>query len=250
MAVLTYAIGDVHGSYTKVANLLRHCNDHCGGNDARFVFLGDYVDRGKRSRDVVNFLIETQAAAPDRIVCLLGNHEEMLLNAASLGDEMVWLHNGGDTTLQSYGVDRAADIPAEHLAWLEGLPYATSDDKRFFVHAGIMPGIPLAEQRKDVMLWIREPFLSDENDHGRYVVHGHTPTRHRNSGAPPQPAQPRHLRLVRQSAVRRRVRRAARRAVGVHRRRRDDLRRPADQCAGAGTVRVRNSSTRALNASA
>ena len=181
MAVLTYAIGDVHGSYTKVANLLRHCNDHCGGNDARFVFLGDYVDRGKRSRDVVNFLIETQAAAPDRIVCLLGNHEEMLLNAASLGDEMVWLHNGGDTTLQSYGVDRAADIPAEHLAWLEGLPYATSDDKRFFVHAGIMPGIPLEQQRKDVMLWIREPFLSDENDHGRYVVHGHTPT---NTGIP------------------------------------------------------------------
>ena len=175
-AVLTYAIGDIHGSYTKVANLLRHCSDHCGGNDARFVFLGDYVDRGQRSREVVKLLIETQAAAPDRIVCLKGNHEDMLLNAANLQDEMMWLDNGGDATLHSYGVDRAADIPAEHLAWFEKLPIATSDDKRFFVHAGIMPGIPLAQQHEQVMLWIREPFLSDQNDHGRYVVHGHTPT--------------------------------------------------------------------------
>ena len=53
-AVLTYAIGDIHGSYTKLANLLRHCTDHCGDNDARFVFLGDYIDRGRRSREVVS----------------------------------------------------------------------------------------------------------------------------------------------------------------------------------------------------
>ncbi len=175
-AVLTYAIGDIHGSYTKLANLLRHCSDHCGDNDARIVFLGDYVDRGKRSREVVQLLIETQAAAPHRIVCLMGNHEDMLLNAASLQDETMWLDNGGDATLDSYGVSRAADIPAEHLAWFETLPLTISDDKRFFVHAGIMPGIPLDQQRKGVLLWIREPFLSDQNDHGRYIVHGHTPT--------------------------------------------------------------------------
>jgi serine/threonine protein phosphatase 1 len=176
VAVLTYAIGDIHGSYTKLANLLRHCSDHRGGNDARFVFLGDYVDRGLRSREAVSLLIETQAAAPDRITCLMGNHEQMLLNAANLEDELMWLSNGGDATLRSYGVERAADIPVNHLAWFEGLPPATSDDKRFFVHAGIMPGIPLDQQRESVMLWIREPFLSDQNDHGLYVVHGHTPT--------------------------------------------------------------------------
>ena len=180
-AVLTYAIGDVHGSYTKLANLLRHCNDHCGGNDARFVLVGDYVDRGKRSRDAVNLLIETQAAAPDRFVCLKGNHEDMLVAAANGRDEAMWLDNGGDATLQSYGVRQAADIPAEHLAWFEQLPLAISDAKRFFVHAGIMPGIPLQQQRKDVMLWIREPFLSDQSDHGQYIVHGHTPT---GSGLP------------------------------------------------------------------
>jgi len=180
-AVLTYAIGDIHGSYTKLANLLRHCTDHCGGNTARLVFLGDYVDRGKRSREVVSLLIETQRSRPGQVVCLMGNHEHMLLAAADGQDEAMWLYNGGETTLQSYGVGRAADLPPEHLAWFANLPAADCDERRFFVHAGIMPGIPLAQQRKDVLLWIREPFLSDENDHGLYVVHGHTP---RISGKP------------------------------------------------------------------
>jgi serine/threonine protein phosphatase 1 len=175
-AVLTYAIGDIHGSYTKLANLLRHCTDHCGGNTARFVFLGDYIDRGKRSREVVTLLIETQARWPSQVVCLMGNHEDMLLGAASREDEAMWLYNGGDATLASYGVRSADEIPAEHLTWFENLPTATSDEKRFFVHAGIMPGIPFTQQRKDVLLWIREPFLSDVSDHGLYIVHGHTPT--------------------------------------------------------------------------
>ena len=176
MATLTYAIGDVHGSYTKLANLLRHCRDHCGSNDARFVLLGDYVDRGRRSREVVSLLIETQAALPGRVVCLRGNHEDMLIAAANRQDEAMWLHNGGDATLRSYGVPSAEEIPADHLAWFESLPLFSHDQRRFFVHAGIMPGIPLAQQRKEVMLWIREPFLSDATDHGLYIVHGHTPT--------------------------------------------------------------------------
>lgn len=174
--MLTYAIGDIHGSYTKVANLVRHCRDHSGGQDARFVFLGDYVDRGRRTREVVDFLIEMQAAEPDRVTCLMGNHEDLLLIAAGGRDEDVWLDNGGHTTLRSYGVSRAAELPAEHLAWFSRLALKVSDDKRLYVHAGIMPGIPLDRQRKEVLLWIREPFLSDQTNHGLYVVHGHTPT--------------------------------------------------------------------------
>src|SRR5262245_18479458 len=134
--LLTYAIGDIHGAYTKVANLVRHCRDHSGGNDARFVFLGDYVDRGRRSREVVEFLIEMQADAPDWVVCLMGNHEDLLLLAAHGDDEdeRVWLQNGGDATLESYGLERAADIPAEHLAWFKNLQLKLNDEKRFFVH--------------------------------------------------------------------------------------------------------------------
>jgi serine/threonine protein phosphatase 1 len=180
-AVLTYAIGDIHGSYTKLANLMRHCIDHSGGHDSRFVLLGDYIDRGRRSREVVKFLIEAQEKWPGKVICLKGNHEEMLLNAIIRQDETMWLCNGGEATLQSYGVGHPSEIPGEHLAWMQHLPASHDDGRRFFVHAGIMPGIPLNEQQEDVMLWIREPFLSDGSDHGRYIVHGHTPT---ETGAP------------------------------------------------------------------
>jgi serine/threonine protein phosphatase 1 len=177
--MLTYAIGDIHGCYGKLRNLLDHCMAHCGARDFRLVFLGDYVDRGEQSREVVELLIETQAQAPDRIVCLKGNHEDMLLTAARGGDAETWLYNGGDATLASYDVDRAADIPSAHLQWFEALALAITDEQRFFVHAGVRPGVPLQQQSKNDLLWIREPFLSDPRDHGLYVVHGHTPSRSR-----------------------------------------------------------------------
>jgi serine/threonine protein phosphatase 1 len=120
--------------------------------------------------------MELQTDAPDRIACLRGNHEAMLIEAANGGDQLTWLLNGGDATLESYGVTNAAEIPAEHLAWFEALPLTISDGRRFFVHAGIEPGIPLDQQQPELMLWIREPFLSDTRDHGLYIVHGHTPT--------------------------------------------------------------------------
>src|SRR3954453_19696860 len=106
-AVLTYAVGDIHGSYTKLVNLLRHCVRHCGVNTLRLVFIGDYVDRGRRSRDVVNLLIKTQSATPDQVVCLRGNHEQMLSDAANQRNLPMWLENGGEATLRSYGGARA-----------------------------------------------------------------------------------------------------------------------------------------------
>ena len=172
---LTYAVGDIHGCYTKLANLYRHCLDHSAGRAHRFVFLGDYVDRGKRVQDVVKFLIKMQADAPERVVCLMGNHEDLLLNAANGSEVSVWLDNGGDATLRSYGVTAAAEIPRAHLDWLAALPLSLTDERRFFVHAGIMPGVPLQSQARHVMLWMREPFLSDPQEHGLFIVHGHTP---------------------------------------------------------------------------
>jgi serine/threonine protein phosphatase 1 len=174
-AGLTYAVGDIHGSFDKLANLLDHCMCHAGQKPFRFVFVGDYVDRGGNSRDVVQLLMEAQATVPERIVCLRGNHEDMLVKASRRRDPTLWLANGGATTLRSYGVTEAADIPRQHLEWLASLPLSTSDDKRFFVHAGVMPGVPLRDQSKETMLWIREPFLSDPRHHGLFVVHGHTP---------------------------------------------------------------------------
>jgi serine/threonine protein phosphatase 1 len=175
MATLTYAIGDVHGSYTKLVNLVRRCIEHSGKHAFRLIFVGDYVDRGRRSREVVNFLMQAQADWPGQVVCLKGNHEDMLLAAARGEDAALWLENGGDATLRSYGAAAAGAIPAEHLAWFASLPLMLMEEKRFFVHAGIKPGVPLARQTELAMLWIREPFLSDRRDHSRLIVHGHTP---------------------------------------------------------------------------
>ena len=173
---LTYAIGDIHGCYTQLRNLLRHCLEHRGQNPYRLVFLGDYIDRGRRSAEAVELLIKTQASDPERIICLRGNHDDMVVEAARGGDPLMWLANGGAETLRSYGVAHAGDIPKAHLDWMSALPLAYADTKRFFVHAGIEPGVPLDQQDRHTLLWIREPFLSDPRDHGLFIVHGHTPT--------------------------------------------------------------------------
>jgi serine/threonine protein phosphatase 1 len=174
---LTYAIGDVHGCFDKLVRLLGRCRLHCRARPMRLVFVGDYVDRGPQSRRVVELLIETQAAAPDRVICLRGNHEAMAVAAAMQGGqvEALWLINGAAVTLQSYGVARAAALPAQHLEWFRSLPCSYDDGRRHFVHAGVDPRVPLTQQSEEDQLWIREPFLSHRGDYGRLIVHGHTP---------------------------------------------------------------------------
>jgi serine/threonine protein phosphatase 1 len=163
------------------------CEIVCGREDARFILLGDYVDRGPDSRRVVEFLIRRQSDRGRRVICLRGNHEAMLVSAAdkqrSDSDLMKWWGNGGKQTLESYGIDDPSDLPAEHLSWMQQLPLVHRDRHRLFVHAGIRPGIPLALQSEEDLLWIREPFLSSADNHGALIVHGHTPVRSRQPDA-------------------------------------------------------------------
>lgn len=177
---LTFAIGDIHGRIDKLGALLAVCQDAVGGGGANFTFIGDYIDRGKHSREVVEFLIREKTLRASPFVCLRGNHEEMLIRVSdkdrSDRDLMTWWGNGGEQTLESYGVNDPSDLPPEHLDWLRSLPLQTSDRHRLFVHAGIRPGVALSDQSEQDLLWIREPFLSSDEDHGRLVVHGHTPT--------------------------------------------------------------------------
>jgi serine/threonine protein phosphatase 1 len=155
---------------------------------AKFVFLGDYIDRGPDSRGVVEFLINLQSQQPDLIVCLAGNHEELALAALYAGEYENWLRNGGDETLRSYGIGSVADLPPHHIDWLSTLVDQHDDGRRLFVHAGINPLRPLDQQDDHDLRWIREPFLSDDRDYGRLIVHGHTPLQ---TGTPDQ----RHNRL-------------------------------------------------------
>lgn len=191
-----YAIGDVHGCDDLLANtheritsdLAAHAADaHC------VIHLGDYVDRGPDSAAVIERL--TRLGKNDgTILCLRGNHEEMLLDFLAIGDkaaEFNFLANGGDMTLASYGVafaerrlfrrgsslaDRFAEaLPAAHRAFLEALPYSVRFGDFFFCHAGVRPGVPLDRQDPADLTWIREDFLYSDADFGAIVVHGHTP---------------------------------------------------------------------------
>jgi serine/threonine protein phosphatase 1 len=174
--LLTYAIGDVHGCREKLWRLLAFCERHRREMPARYVFLGDYVDRGPDSYGTVSTLIQLQRDRPKEVICLCGNHELMMLAAVGPDENnhRLWAAQGGIETLESYGVETAGEVPAEHRDWINSLPLWFDDGLRFFVHAGVNPAVALGEQVPDVVLWIREPFLSSSQDHGRLVVHGHT----------------------------------------------------------------------------
>ena len=177
---LTFAIGDVHGCLDELRSLLELCRRCAGGMEHEFILLGDYVDRGPASNEVIAFLMREQAAGKCRLRCLRGNHDDMLLRAAdparSDAELMQWFGNGGEATLDAYGLDDPVELPADHLAWISALPVRVHEGERFFVHAGVRPAIPLSQQVEHDLLWIREPFLSSRQWHGALVVHGHTPT--------------------------------------------------------------------------
>jgi serine/threonine protein phosphatase 1 len=177
----TYAIGDVHGRLDLLERAVEAIGEHVGDAPFRVIFLGDYVDRGPDSRGVIDLLMELQRRWP--VVCLKGNHEELMLQAISQpagGRLRRWLEYGGDHTLASYGLDEdgdiAAGIPREHLRWMSGLPRTTGDGHRIYVHAGLMPGTPVHRQNEQTFLWIRERFLQAKaSEFEAHVVHGHTP---------------------------------------------------------------------------
>jgi serine/threonine protein phosphatase 1 len=180
----TYALSDIHGCLDKLQRLVARCEADAKASGAKFAFLGDYIDRGPDSRGVVEYLIAFQRNRPsDVICCLCGNHEDLALAAIDDPDKIAqWVvHNNGDKTLRSYDVSQPSELPARHVDWMRALATHHDDGLRFFVHAGIDPSRPLNRQDRHDMLWMREPFLSDPRDHGRFIVHGHTPVR---SGQP------------------------------------------------------------------
>ena len=190
-----YAVGDVHGRLDLLDDLLRRIEaDNAARPPARatIVFLGDLIDRGPESAQVVERLRRYRPTFA-KPVFLMGNHEEVLLRILSGETRLLadWLRFGGADCARSYGVDphemetvggasavkilRQA-IPKEHAKFLESFVDTASFGKYLFVHAGIRPGVPLSHQQPQDLRWIRLPFLDDETDHGCIVVHGHTIT--------------------------------------------------------------------------
>jgi serine/threonine protein phosphatase 1 len=173
---LLYAIGDIHGSLQKLRDLIGRCERHADGHAATFVFLGDYIDRGPDSFGVIELVMQMQSRSQGGVIALKGNHEAFAVDVIDgKTDAAIWLREGGVATLRSYGVRTARELPNEHVAWMRSLPLRHDDGRRFFVHGGIDPEKPLDAQSDRDLLWMREPFLSDPRDHGRLIVHGHTP---------------------------------------------------------------------------
>ena len=172
---LTFAIGDIHGCHLALLHLLDRISDYAKTQTCRLVFIGDYIDRGPDSRSVIETVRTLEQRKQADVICLLGNHEDLLLEAIDSGDPWHWLDNGGAATLASYGIRDPAHLPAADIAWLRSLSLSFDDGKRFFVHAGIDPDHPLDRQPREALLWIRERFLRVPTDYGRLIVHGHTP---------------------------------------------------------------------------
>lgn len=188
-----YAVGDVHGCADQLFDLHGLIAQHLAEypcQDPLLLHLGDFVDRGPDSAGVVARLTLGSPLRGVPMVNLMGNHEWMMLRALALGDAddvNLWQHNGGDATLRSWDVppdapadEWAAMLPVEQLAFLRDLrPYQVLDGY-LFVHAGVLPGVPLAEQRWQDLLWIREGFLDWDGPllpeaPTLAAVHGHTP---------------------------------------------------------------------------
>jgi serine/threonine protein phosphatase 1 len=190
---LVYCFGDIHGR----DDLLREMAERVevdlktrAFEHAVTVFLGDYIDRGPGSMRVIEQL--ACGEWPTSIIALAGNHEDFL--KAFLDDAgflAFWRSQGGLETLHSYGVNVGPAMagrefeevqaafkscfPKQHRDFLEALKVSAVIGDYFFCHAGVRPGVALDRQNRDDLLNIREPFLSSEAEHGKLVVHGHTP---------------------------------------------------------------------------
>jgi serine/threonine protein phosphatase 1 len=190
-----YAIGDVHGCADLLDQALAYVEADLMAHPplrAIQVFLGDYIDRGPDSAEVVDRLSSYRRA--HECVFLRGNHDPYLLkfleNPKILGE---WQQLGGLETLMSYGLRPSLNstateqaelakmlgsvLPDRHQHFLKGLKSSFSCGDFFFAHAGVKPGVPLAQQQEEDLLWIRNDFLSSKENFGKIVVHGHTPVR-------------------------------------------------------------------------
>lgn len=172
-----FAIGDIHGCNSHLDKMMARL-DIDDRNDT-VVFIGDYIDRGPDSRGVVDTVLNIRKRMKN-VICLLGNHEQMFLNYyLEHRDEELFLHNGGMSTLISYGFTHAGKkhlhIPDTHMEFFTSLhPYYGTEDF-IFVHAGLRPGIPMDKQNLEDLLWIRHEFINSPYDFGKIVIFGHTP---------------------------------------------------------------------------
>lgn len=171
-----YAVGDIHGCYDKLIALMDKIDIDFESDI--LVFLGDYIDRGPQSYEVVEYLANLKSIHSNTVF-LKGNHEEMLEKYLNGKDRVSYLVNGGQQTLESYmNRPRAEDeppIPRKHLDFYNHLKIFYETESYIFVHAGLKNKVPVEKQKTEDLLWIRKRFIESKYDFGKMVVFGHTP---------------------------------------------------------------------------
>lgn len=169
---LTYVIPDLHGRCDLLNEALAGIAARSGGDAGVIVTIGDYVDKGPQSRQVLDRL-SSGVADGWSLVALKGNHDAMMAEALRDPSKMAsWIEEGGDAALASYGGAPAA-VPQAHLAWLDRLRLMHVDSHRVYVHAGVDPDLPLEAQSEATLLWKRYPKGFSRGHGERHVVHGH-----------------------------------------------------------------------------
>ena len=186
------AVGDIHGYYDKFTDLMAKLIGRGAHYDeCQYVFLGDYIDGGPKSKLVIENLRRFQGLHPNWVF-LMGNHEHMLLDAVLWNSIVykspyVWYNQGGQQTAESYvgkeldtwnyqhGIRAMQQHAQGDMAWIQSLPTIYETSSFYFVHAGLQPGRSASESNAYDIMWLRDKFIQSDYDWGKRVVFGHTP---------------------------------------------------------------------------
>lgn len=169
---MTYVIPDIHGRYDLLCDGLAEIAARAAGKTSVIVTIGDYVDKGPDSREVIDRML-SGVGEGFSLVALKGNHDAMMVDALRDPAKMAaWIAKGGDAALASYGGDPTA-VPQTHIDWLDRLRLMHIDPHRLYVHAGVDPEIPLDRQSEETLLWKRYPTGYAGGFANLHVVHGH-----------------------------------------------------------------------------
>ena len=183
----TFVFTDIHGEFDTFLDLYQKIK--IDESKDKLIFLGDYIDRGNKSFELIEFLISLKSVYEDRIIFLKGNHEDMMLKylyhlnilnnyREFHHDHNIWFSNGGFQTIKSYnknGFDLSKnEMPETHRKFYDDLDLYHETEDFIFVHAGLNKNFDLIDQDENDLMWIRNKFISDSFDFGKTIVFGHT----------------------------------------------------------------------------
>ena len=171
-----FIVGDIHGCLDMLKKLIDKIK--WDPDKDKLIFIGDYIDRGEDSKDVVDFILKLKEGS-SLVECLLGNHEKMFLDYMSGDDLESSIMNGGISTIRSYNKSRQNEndlfIPQSHIDFFHSLLAMIELEEYYIVHAGFRPRVKIEDQNVNDMIWIRDEFIYGDYDFGKVVIFGHTP---------------------------------------------------------------------------